>query len=112
MDRFIAHENIKHLRGRLGSVAEPHLRASLQRLLIEEEDKLGASYELLADIERHIEDGSRRIERQRVLVATMRRDGHAGHGAACGLLDALIESQDLHTHYRKRVLIQIERSCI
>ena len=110
MDRFIARENVRHLRIRLCSENTPGVRSQLQKLLIEEEDKLGASYELLADLERHIDDGNRLIERQRVIVATMQRDGKAGQDAANSLLDALTDSQDLHTHYRKLVLIEIERN--
>src|SRR3569832_2024246 len=110
MDRFIARENVRHLRVRLCSENAPGVRSQLQRLLIEEEDKLGASYELLADIERHIDDGNRLIERQRVIVQAMQRDGKAGQDAANSLLDALTDSQGLHTHYRKLVLIEIERN--
>ncbi|MGN6570091.1 MAG: hypothetical protein ACTHLO_01600 [Pseudolabrys sp.] len=110
MDRFIARENIKHLRIRLESECTPGLRANLQRLLIEEEDKLGANLELLADLERHIDDGHQRIARQRILVAEMERSGHIGYMTAAVLLEAMIDSQDLHTHYRKRILIEIERN--
>jgi hypothetical protein len=38
--------------------------------------ELGADFELLADVERHIADGDRRIERQRVIVMDMERVGH------------------------------------
>src|SRR3569623_895041 len=106
MDRFIARENVRHLRIRLCSENTPGVRSQLQKLLIEEEDTLGASYALLADLERHNNNGNRLIELQRVIVATMQRDGKAGQDAANSLLDALTDSQDLHTHYRKLVLIE------
>ena len=110
MDRFIARENIRHLRTRLWSEDDAATRTCLQRLLIEEEDKLGASLELLADIERHIDDGHQRIARQRVLVASMQRDGHAGLTLANSVLDTMIDTQGLHERYRVRVLADVERS--
>jgi hypothetical protein len=50
MDRFIARENIRHFRDRLISETDPTVRSSLQRLLVEEEDKLAKDLELLADL--------------------------------------------------------------
>jgi hypothetical protein len=110
VDRFIAQENIKHLRNRLWSEGEPGLRSSLQKLLVEEEDKFGANVEMLADLDRHIDDGNHRIARQRVLVATMRRDGNAGLGLASNVLDTMIETQGLHERYRVQVLAAVERN--
>lgn len=109
MDRFIARENIRHLRGRLASESDTGVRARLARLLVEEEDKLAADLELLADVDRHIGDGRLRIDRQRALVATLERDGHAGLGHARILLYAMLDSEALHTTYRERILIKIER---
>jgi len=110
MDRFIARENIKHFRDRLWTERDPEIRARLQRLLVEEEDKLTADLELLANLEKHIADGNRRIEWQQVLVETMERDGHDGVKRARDLLDGMIESQRLHTNYRERILIEIDRN--
>lgn len=80
MDRFIARENIRHYRDMLLSDIEPKIRSSVQRLLVEEEDKLGKDLELLADIERHIAEGARRIEAQRMRVSAMQSAGHDGTG--------------------------------
>lgn len=110
MDRFIARENIRHLRTRLWDENDAATRSCLQKLLVEEEDKLGASLELLADIERHLDDGHQRIARQRVLVAAMQRDGHAGLAIATSILDAMIDTQGLHERYRGRVLADVERN--
>lgn len=110
MDRFIARENVKHLRERLRSESDGDTRTRLGRLLVEEEDKLAADLELLADIDRHIGDGHSRIVRQRTVVAAMERDGHAGLGKATQLLDAMLDSQKLHTNYRELILISIERN--
>jgi len=110
MDRFIARENIKHLRNRLWSESDAGMRAGLQKLLVEEEDKFGACAEQLAELDRHIDDGQQRIARQRVLVATMQRDGSAGHALASSILDTMIDTQGLHERYRVQVLAAVERN--
>ena len=107
MDRFIAQANIRYLRDRLASEADQDARARVQRLLIEEEDKLGADLELLADLDRHIADGDDRIHDQRARVAAMERNGHNGLGHAQALLDGLIEGQLLSVAYRRRILIKL-----
>jgi hypothetical protein len=110
VDRFIARANIKHFRDRLWSETDPVTRSSLQKLLVAEEDKLAASFELLADIETHIADGNLRIERQRDLVAAMERDGRDGLPKARDLLYGLLESQVLHKEFRERILVKVERN--
>ena len=99
MDRFIARENIRHFRTMLATNIDPEARARLHRLLVEEEDKLGKDLELLADIERHIEDGNRRIETQRARVDRMRATNHSGLAQGEAFLDGLIESQRIHATY-------------
>jgi len=68
MDRFIAPENIKHFHLMPLSDIAPEQRLRVQELLLEEEDKLGKDLELLAQIERHIADGKRRIREQQVRI--------------------------------------------
>lgn len=110
VDRFIAWENVKHLRGQLASEIDRKARSVQMKLLIEEEDKLGADFELLADLDRHIRRGLELIARQTVLVATMERDGHNGIVQAKTLLDCLVEGQNLHEGYRQKVLVSIEEN--
>jgi hypothetical protein len=110
MDRFIARENIKHFQDRLRVEIDPDMRSGLNKLLVVEEDKLGADFELLANVERHIADGNRRIKRQRAIVTDMQRDGHNGVVQARVLLEGLLESQLLFKNYRRRILIEIKRN--
>jgi hypothetical protein len=110
MDRFIARRNINRFRDRLWSESDPDARILLQRLLVTEEDKLAADLELFADVDQHIADCNRRIERQQALVAIMDCDNHDGVQIARTLLDGMIESQHLHTEYRRRILIKIEQN--
>jgi len=110
MDRFIARENIKHFRDRLWPEVDQEARSLLRKLLVEEEDKLGADLELLADIKRHIADGNQRIERQRALVTVLERDGQKGLAHAKTLLDGMLESQVLLHDYHRRIVIQVSQS--
>ena len=80
-------------RAGLSSEVDPEARSLLHKLLVEEEDKLGANLELLTDIECHIMDGNRCIEKQRVLVALMERDGHNSRPQAKILLDGMLETR-------------------
>ena len=110
MYRVFASQNIRHCRDRLWLEVDPEARARLQKLLIAEEDKLGNDVELLADLDRHISDGKRRIDRQRALVTAMERDGHNGLAHSRVLLACLTESQLLHKEYRPHVQIRIDHS--
>jgi hypothetical protein len=110
MDRFIARENIKHFRDRLSVEIDLDMRSRLHKLLVAEEDKLGADFELLADVERHIADGNRRIKRQRAIVTDMQRDGHDGLVQARVLLESLMDSQLLSKNYRRRILMEITQN--
>lgn len=54
MDKFVAHENIKHYRRELeNGVSEP-TRATMLKLLVEEENYLGHTREQLGKLDRHI----------------------------------------------------------
>jgi hypothetical protein len=110
VDPFIARENIKHFRERLWTEGDPKVRARLRELLLAEENKLAASLELLADVDRHISDGHNRIEKQRAIIATLELNGSAGLAQARLLLATLMESQALHEDYRQRVMIKIDQN--
>ena len=110
MDRFIARENIRHFRERLWVETDPDTRLRLRTYLIEEEDKLGASHELLGDVERHIADGDGLIEKQRALVAQRERERHNCADRSRRLLELYIENQSLHKSYRELVLIRIRQN--
>jgi hypothetical protein len=54
MDKFIARENVRHLRRELENGAEPNRRATMLRLLVEEENHLGLNREQLDKLDQHI----------------------------------------------------------
>jgi hypothetical protein len=75
VEKFVARENIRHYRDRLETETDPAMRSRLHRLLVEEEDKFGHSSETLHEIETHIADGKKRVNKQQALLASMERDG-------------------------------------
>jgi hypothetical protein len=99
-------EKINHYRDRLNSETSIENRKRLQGMLIEEEDAFGASLALLNDLDGHIADGQKRIERQRGLVSKMNRND-SSFSLARAVLDGMLETQELHETYRRLVLIRI-----
>ena len=109
IDNFIARENIQLYRETLLSDIDPEGRSHVHKLLVAEEDKLAKNLELLADIERHIAEGSRRIEAQQSRVRALKADGHDGVEQAQVILDGFLESLQLSMEYRALVKREIER---
>lgn len=108
MDKFVARENIKHFHDRLKTETDPAIRARLHRLLVEEEDKLGHNSEALHQIERHIDDAKRRVNRQQSMVASIERDG-GDTVHALTLLEALSETLLLFENRRQAILTALDR---
>ena len=108
LDRFVIRANIHHLRDEFRSETDPAQRAQLQKQLVEEEDRLGASAALLDDVEREIKKAIVLIARQTALVVAMERDGSGNVQQARTLLYRLIDGQNLHERYRQQVMAAIE----
>jgi hypothetical protein len=68
MDNFIATENVRHLRRELENGAEPAKRDTMLRILVEEENKLGFTRELLGRLDHHISRLSEIMARQVELI--------------------------------------------
>jgi hypothetical protein len=110
MDRFIARENIRHFRDLLASDVKPELRARVQSLLLQEEDKFGRDVELLADIEKHIAATAQRIDAQRLRVSALQANGRDSLAQAQAFLDGMMQSQSLHMRYHQLITTEIERN--
>jgi hypothetical protein len=108
VDHFVARANINHFRDRLRSETDAALRSMLQKLLVEEEDKLAADLELLADLAREIAKCQQWIERQRLRIEDLERDGHDAT-AAFALLNGVKETLIIHQAYRQRVATRLEQ---
>ena len=102
MDHVVARENIKHFSSRLKSELHPRVRSYVQKLLVREEDKLGADLELLAEVERTIIGFDALIETQKRLVATLEHNGD-GAGRERATLNGLRNAHDLCQMYRQKI---------
>jgi hypothetical protein len=109
MDYFVARENIRDLRTRLRSETDRLSGAVLQRLLVDEDNKLAADFELLADVAREITRCQELIENQRALVSTLDGDGRDVTRARA-LLDGLTEALIVHQDYHQRVATCLEQN--
>jgi ATP/maltotriose-dependent transcriptional regulator MalT len=108
-DKSAARESIASYRARLQSETDPAKLATLLKLLLDEEDKLGISLEHLADIEQEIGKGSKRIEHQRFIIETLERSGQSAT-VAKNLLESLTQTQALYSCYGNRLLIELNRN--
>jgi hypothetical protein len=109
VDRSIARANINQFRDRLRSETDAALRAQLLRCLVEEEDTLAADLALLNDLAREILKYQQWIERQRLRIQDLERDGHDST-AAIALLNCVTETLIVHQEYRQRIATRIEQN--
>jgi len=110
MNQVVARVKIRLYRETLLTDIGPEERSRLHKLLVEEEDKLGKDLKLLADIERHIAEGARRIEAQQSRLCAMQANGSDGVERAQAFLDGMMESQRISMEYRQLVKKEIERN--
>ena len=75
IDRRESDGNISCFADQLRYETNPGRQEVLKRLLIEEEDRFGASEIRLRLAERNLSDGAERIDKQRRLIAKMQGDG-------------------------------------
>jgi hypothetical protein len=74
-DRWASDGNICLFADQLRWETNPARQETLRRLLIEEEDRFGATEERLRLVKRRLEDNAALIVRQRRRIAEMKRDG-------------------------------------
>lgn len=105
LGEFIHHRNVIHLSDELyfRSDGDAIRRATLLRLLIEEEDKLGSSLERLDLANERIATGHTLIAKQRARLSELGHDGDAAR-AASDLLETLLQTQARFESYRQRIL--------
>jgi hypothetical protein len=107
--QFVSDLNVGRFADRLRFEHNPAIRASLQRLLLEEEDKLGYRVERLGNVQRHISEGGRRIAMQKALIAKLMTEGQ-DVTLAESMLSKLVEIQKMFEQYRQIVLDAIDRN--
>ena len=106
--QFASDLNVARFVDRLQLEHEPTRRAVLQKLLVEEEDKLGRNAERLSNLQRHIAEGNRRIALQKTLIERLRANSY-DIGLAERTLNNLFEIQKLFEHHRQVVLDAMDR---
>jgi hypothetical protein len=107
--QFVNDLNIERFLGRLRFEHDPAVRASLRRLLREEEDKLCFNLERLAKVQYNIAEGRGRIRRQKALIERLVAGDHDVRLAE-NLLRNLIEINELLERYRRTILDAIHRN--
>jgi hypothetical protein len=103
MQRISTWRNIRHYRERLRSEADKLTRERLHRLLVAEEDRLGASRELIEDVEREIARSRTLIAEFRALIASMEFEKRGDVKNERALLDGLAQTQAVHEEYYRRL---------
>lgn len=111
MDRFIARENIKHFVDRLQTETDDCTRATVQRLLIAEEDKFAKLSERLDMVDQNILRIADLAVLQRAKVNDMRLDGD-GAALAHRHLANLEQLYELFVTSRQRVVIMMDKSSL
>jgi hypothetical protein len=109
MNRSVARENIKHLSSRLKSDLHSNVRSHLQKLLVKEEDKLGADLEFLAEVEHTIANFEALIETQNRLVETLQKNGLES-GRERSTLNGLRTAHVLCQMYRQKILFACDKT--
>lgn len=111
MDQFewVALQNVTRFTDQLQSEPDPFRRQRLQKLLIEEEDRLAVNYEQLAKFEQEIARSEERIRFQRTRVAVM-EDAQRDTTVARSILENLIQIQAIYKQHRQRIAAAIERN--
>jgi hypothetical protein len=94
---------------RLELEPDPATRASLKSLLVKEEDRLGRRAERLSNLQRYIDEGSRRIALQKALIENLIAKGHDLRLAE-RTLGNLVEIQRLFERYRETIVDALDRN--
>jgi hypothetical protein len=91
--RFISDQNIARYADLLHHESDPKRRATLELLLLEEEDRFARDAERLDLAERLLANGEERIARQRTLISGLRDNGHNVGRAEIFLTNMLVTQQ-------------------
>ncbi|SKA38739.1 hypothetical protein SAMN02745126_06093 [Enhydrobacter aerosaccus] len=108
MDVFIRERNVEMYLDRLYTELDADKRATLVRLLVDEESQMARSREHLDNGERRVAAGLVRVERQRQLVARMIADDDRMLGAAKAMLETLQATQVLLEAHCRRLRHEFE----
>jgi hypothetical protein len=108
IDRFVGDSNIANFVDRLATERDSAKRETLKRLLLEEENRFGATDERLSMAERHLTNGQALIVRQVNLIAKLDGNGR-DTGEARRTLQNFEIVQSLFLHFRAQIYEEVER---
>jgi hypothetical protein len=109
MDKFVAEQNISRFVDQFQIAHGPHTRQTLQKLMLEEENKFGLNSERLEKIQQWIKECKARVGLHERLVNKARINGH-DVAASERVLNNLIELQEIFWRYHQVVLEAVNRS--
>jgi hypothetical protein len=109
VSRFVHWLTIDNFAGTLTSEAPPSKRATLRKLLIDEEDRFGVGQEQLAHVDARISNGQTVIENQRALIMRL-SEGGKDLREAQKLLMRLMEVQWLFVSRRQQILDRLNQN--
>ena len=111
MEKVIARDNVRFVLGRLETETDSARQSLWQRILKDQEDKLGHDSEALHAAETHIASTKEHVNRQQALVAS---GGHNGHDAAqvLTLLNAYSEILLAFEGQREKILRKLGQSSL
>ena len=109
LSHFVVQQNIRRFSHQLRSETDTRRRVRLQRLLVEEEDRLGFTVDRLDDLDRAIADGDERVEFQRMKIGNLENCG-CDVRAAKAVLRNMEEIQSIYRQYRLILLQAIDRN--
>jgi hypothetical protein len=106
---IISDLNVARYIDRLQLEPDPATRALLKSLLVKEEDKLGRRAERLSNLQRYIDEGSRRIALQKALIENLIAKGHDLRLAQRTLSNP-VEIQGLFERHRETIVDTVDRT--
>ena len=109
MLKFVAAQNVVRYRARLNDEIDPAKRIVVKRLLVEEEDRLGATSELLAEVRQAIADCKCRIAEPRFLTENVEIDGRVA-AVSRARLEAQTDACTLHETYCQKLQTKVSRA--
>ncbi len=102
MDRFVARENVKHCRRELENGVDGQARATMLKLLVEEENHLGLTREQLARLDHHIARLSEIMARHVDLMDKLQSIGERSERASM-VLTTLNDLMAAYLVHRQRI---------
>jgi hypothetical protein len=109
MAKFISDHNVEKFVDQLRWQLDPSVRTALQRLLLEEERRLGFNFEQLSMVNRQLSAAKERITAQKRLIERLGIKGHDTASAEC-LLNNLLGIERIFKQYRQVILDSINRN--